>query len=470
MSFQKKIFREYDIRGIFGDDYTADFAGILARAVAAYLRENMKPGKGRAAYRFAVGHDVRPSGEQLAPRFIDALVAEGFEVIDIGVVASPLVYFSTFHLDIDGAVSITGSHNPSEYNGFKICFGTSTLHGAQIQALLKLCESFKNQPPKPAGKKGSVTKADVSDAYIDDLKARVKIERKIKVVVDAGNATACIVAPKLLTALGCEVIPLFCDIDGTFPNHHPDPTVVENLVDLQKAVAEHKADLGIAYDGDSDRIGAVDENGRPIFGDELMVLFAREILARKPGATIISEVKSSHRLYQDIAKHGGRPIMWKTGHSLIKAKMKEEKAELAGEMSGHMFFADRYYGYDDAIYASIRLLEILSRTSKPFSSLLADLPATVNTPEIRIDCPDEIKFEVVRRVRDELSKRFKINDVDGVRIDTEVGWGLLRASNTQPVVVMRFEANTEKEMSVIRKIVEDAFETATKAVKAARHQ
>ncbi|MBI3558167.1 MAG: phosphomannomutase/phosphoglucomutase [Deltaproteobacteria bacterium] len=467
MSFQKKIFREYDIRGIYGDDYTADFAGILAHAVADYFRDHMKPGKGRTSYRFAVGHDVRPSGEHLAPRFIDALVAEGFEVIDIGVVATPLVYFSTFHLDVDGAVSITGSHNPSEYNGFKICFGNSTLHGTQIQELLRLCESFKARPPAPAGRKGSVTKTDVADAYINDLKGRVKIERKIKVVVDAGNATACVVAPKLLTALGCEVIPLFCDIDGTFPNHHPDPTVVENLVDLQKAVAKHKADLGIAYDGDSDRIGAVDENGRPIFGDELMVLFAREILSRKPGSTIISEVKSSHRLYQDIAKHGGRPIMWKTGHSLIKAKMKEEKAELAGEMSGHMFFADRYYGYDDAIYASIRLLEILSRTKNTLSSLLADLPLSVNTPEIRVDCADEIKFEVVRRVRDDLGKRFKTNDVDGVRIETDVAWGLLRASNTQPVVVMRFEANTEKQLAEIRKIVEDAFETATKAVQAA---
>ena len=466
MSFQKKIFREYDIRGVYGDDYTAAFAGDLAHAVAAYFREHMKPANGRSVYRFAVGHDVRPSGELLAPKFIEALVQEGFEVVDIGVVATPLVYFSTFHLDVDGAVSITGSHNPSEYNGFKICFGRSTLHGQQIQELLKFCEGFKKLRPQPAAKMGTVVKTDVIEPYIADLKGRVKLERKVKVVVDAGNATACEIAPRLLRELGCEVIPLFCDVDGTFPNHHPDPTVVENLVDLQKAVEEHKAELGIAYDGDSDRIGAVDETGRPIFGDELLVLFAREILARKPGATIISEVKCSNRLYNDIAKHGGRGIMWKTGHSLIKAKMKEEKAELAGEMSGHMFFADRYYGYDDAIYASLRLLEIISRTRAPMSSLLADLPPAVNTPEIRVDCPDEIKFEVVSRVRAELSKRFKVIDIDGVRIETPAGWGLLRASNTQPVLVMRFEAESEQELASLRNIVELAFKAARKAIQA----
>lgn len=464
MSFSKKIFREYDIRGVYGKDYTTDFAGVLGTAVAMYFLENVKPANGRSKYRFAVGRDVRPSGEELAPRYIKALADQGFEVIDLGVVPTPLVYFSAFNLDVDGAVSITGSHNPSEYNGFKTCVGKGTLHGSTIQDLYAICERVKKDPPKAADVKGGVTKHDIIPAYLEDVKKRVKLSRKLKVVVDAGNATASEIAPKLLSELGCEVIPLFCEVDGSFPNHHPDPTVVENLEDLQKAVAKHKADIGIAYDGDSDRIGAVDEKGRPIFGDELLVLYAREILARKPGATIISEVKSSHRLYNDIKKRGGRGIMWKTGHSLIKSKMKEEHAELAGEMSGHVFFADRYYGYDDAIYASVRLLEIVANQNGPVSGLLADLPPSINTPEIRVDCEDEIKFEVVKSVHKQLAGRFKVIDIDGVRIETPQGWGLLRASNTQPVVVMRFEAESEKDLASIRKTVEDAFETAKKEV------
>lgn len=469
MSYQKKIFREYDIRGVYGKDYTAEFATLLGRSLASYVREHAKPAKGRTTYRIAVGRDARPSGDEIQPRFIEALQNDGFDVIDLGIVPTPLVYFSTFNLDVDGAVSITGSHNPSEYNGFKICVGTSTLHGEHIQVLRQLCEKAERTPTPAASRRGQLIQQDIIPAYQNEVKSRIKLERKLKVVIDSGNGTASTVAPKLLQDLGCEVIPLFCELDGRFPNHHPDPTVVENLVDLQKAVAEHGADLGIAYDGDSDRIGAVDEKGRPIFGDELLVLYAREILARKPGATIISEVKSSNRLYQDIARHGGRPIMWKTGHSLIKTKMKEEKAELAGEMSGHVFFQDRYYGYDDAIYASARLLEIVSRGSKKLSDLLSDLPPSVSTPEIRVDCDDEIKFDVVRRVRDDLAKRYKTIDIDGVRIETEHGWGLLRASNTQPVVVMRFEAQSEQELSVLRETVENAFEAAKKTIQSSRH-
>lgn len=467
MAFSRKIFREYDIRGVYGSDFTADFATLLARSVAQYFRENVKIGEGRSKYRFAVGRDVRPSGAELAPRYIQALVDEGFDVIDLGTVPTPLVYFSTFALDVDGAVSITGSHNPSEYNGFKTCVGKGTLHGDAIQKLLQIAERLSKETKTPTGPKGTVTKEDLVPRYQQDVKGRVKLARKLKVVVDSGNATGCLVAPKLLEDLGCEVIPLFCEVDGTFPNHHPDPTVLENLEDLQEAVLKHKADIGIAYDGDSDRIGAVDEKARPIYGDELLVLYAREILARKPGATIISEVKSSTRLYDDIVKHGGRPVMWKTGHSLIKSKMKEEHAELAGEMSGHVFFADRYYGYDDAIYASVRLLEILAAQQKPMSTLLADLPPALNTPEIRVDCDDEIKFDVVHRVKTELGKQFKTIDIDGVRIETPKGWGLLRASNTQPVIVMRFEAQTESDLNAIRKTVEDAFESAKKEIQKA---
>ncbi|MGE4232114.1 MAG: phosphomannomutase/phosphoglucomutase [Bacteriovoracia bacterium] len=466
--FKSKIFREYDIRGVVGEDYRPEFASLLARAVAEYFRKHRSPGNNRNQYRFAVGRDCRLSGEDLAPRFMTALVNEGFEVVDLGVVATPLVYFSTFTEDLDGAVSITGSHNPAEYNGFKICFGKSTLHGDQIQELRKITESLLGQPHSISINgcaDGNSHSIDIISKYQADLQKRVTLGKPVKVVIDAGNGTASNVAPELLRAVGCEVIPLYCELDGRFPNHHPDPTVLENLVDLQKAVLEHKADLGIAYDGDSDRIGAVDEKGRPIFGDELMVLYSREILSRKPGATIIGEVKCSHRMYQDIEKHGGKPVMWKTGHSLIKAKLKEEKAELAGEMSGHMFFADRYYGYDDAIYASLRLIEIVSNSKQPLSTLLADLPRSVSTPEIRVDCADELKFDIVSQVRSDLSKTYKTIDVDGVRIETPIGWGLLRASNTQPVVVMRFEASNDSDLEKLRLTVESAFEKAKHVVK-----
>lgn len=472
--FKSKIFREYDIRGVFGADYNADFASLLGHAVTVFYRRHSEPANSRKSFRIAVGRDARPSGNEIAPKFMDALVREGFDVIDLGIVPTPLVYFSAFHLDVDGAVSITGSHNPSEYNGFKIGFGKTTLHGSQIQEMREICEKLTahvggttNTSMPGQAAMGKVTPVDIITPYRADIKGRINISRKLKVVVDSGNGTACVVAAELLKELGCDVIPLFCELDGRFPNHHPDPTVVENLEDLQKEVAKHKADLGIAYDGDADRIGVVDEKGSPIFGDELMVLYAREILSRKPGATIISEVKSSNRLYNDIAKHGGRPIMWKTGHSLIKSKMKSEKAELAGEMSGHIFFADRYYGYDDAIYASARLLEIVANQRGPVSSLLADLPPSISTPEIRVDCPDDLKFEIVKRVKDRLATQYKAIDIDGVRIETPQGWGLLRASNTQPVVVMRFEAQSEKDLAFIRKIVEDAFEAASKEIQKA---
>lgn len=460
--FVDKIFREYDIRGIYDRDYNKDFAAILAKAVAKFLRDTLKKPSYGDTFRFAVGRDARPSGDHLAPLFKQALMDSGIEVVDLGTVPTPLVYFSTIHLDVDGAVSITGSHNPTEYNGFKLCIGKSTLHGSQIQELKGICREIEKNPPKPVNKIAKHLHVDVISMYLLDIGSKIKLSRKLKVVLDSGNGTACVVAPQLIEQLGCEVIPLFCDLDGTFPNHHPDPTELKNLVDLQAAVKKHGADLGIAYDGDADRIGAVDEKGTPIFGDELLVLYAREILARKPGATIISEVKSSHKLYNDIKARGGRPIMWKTGHSLIKAKMKEEKAELAGEMSGHMFFQDRYYGYDDAVYASARLLEILANSDKPLSWHLSDLPKTVSTPELRVDCPDEIKFDVVKLVRDELAKSFDTIDIDGVRVETKDGWGLLRASNTQPVVVMRFEASTEARLNEIKKSVEDSFRSAIK--------
>jgi phosphomannomutase/phosphoglucomutase len=332
---------------------------------------------------------------------------------------------------------ITGSHNPPEYNGFKIVCGSSTIHGEEIQAIRRLIE--QRDFLTGAGSEQSV---DVSDAYVNEIAAQFHFARRIKVVVDAGNGTGGPVMHRLLEKLDCDATELFFVMDGHFPNHHPDPTVVENLAALSAAVRDKGADLGIAFDGDTDRIGAVDENGEVVFGDRLMIVYAREILSRKPGATFIGEVKCSQLLYDDIRKRGGNPIMWRTGHSLIKAKMKESHAELAGEMSGHMFFADRYYGFDDALYAACRLMEIVAQSGQPLSAQLADLPKTFTTPEIRVDCPDHIKFEVVARVTAHFRRRHSILDVDGARVLFADGWGLVRASNTQPVLVLRFEAAT----------------------------
>ncbi len=462
-----KIFREYDIRGVFEKDFTPMFAALLGHALVEYLKGKNIPNTS-AKLKIAVGKDARPSGNILSSYFIQALLKQGVEALDLGIVPTPLVYFSSVYLKVDAAISITGSHNPSEYNGFKISVGTSTLHGEQIQEIAKLCknliENFSftfdlNSPQK-------ATPVDVITPYMQDVCSKIQITKPLTVVLDAGNGTAACVAPILIQKLGCRVIPLFCELDGGFPNHHPDPTVLENLKDLQKAVLEHKADVGIAYDGDADRIGVVDECGKPIYGDELLVLFAREILMRKPGATILSEVKCSSRMYDDIRRHGGKAIMWKTGHSLIKSKMKEENAELAGEMSGHMFFSDRYYGYDDAIYASARLLEILCSSHKTLSQHLADLPPSFCTPEIRVDCEDHLKFKIVEDVKNQLLQKYKIIDIDGVRIETSEGWGLLRASNTQPVVVMRFEAFSQEALKKIQKTIEDAFTKARNTVTA----
>jgi phosphomannomutase/phosphoglucomutase len=312
--------------------------------------------------------------------------------------------------------------------------------------------------------RGDLSKFESIRPYQEYIKGNVKLERKMRVVVDAGNGTAGIVAPSLLRDLGCEVDALYCEIDGRFPNHFPDPTIPANLKDLIDRVKKVRADVGIGYDGDADRIGVVDDQGNIIWGDQLMILFAREILKYKKGATFVAEVKCSQNLFNDIEKHGGRAIMWRTGHSLIKEKMKEEKAVLGGEMSGHIFFADRYFGYDDAIYASCRLIELLSKTDKKLSQLLADVPKTFITPEIRVDCPDEIKFKVVEKVRDELGKNYSIIDVDGVRVRFEDGWGLVRASNTQPALVLRFEALTEKRLQKIKNLVEDKVRSAVKTL------
>jgi phosphomannomutase/phosphoglucomutase len=383
------------------------------------------------------------------------LKESGCHVTDVGVVPTPLLYYSVFHLKASGAVMITGSHNPSEYNGFKVVSGTSTIHGDEIQELRRMAE----QRDFATGA-GSEKSADIVTPYVDEISAQFQFARRVKVVADAGNGTAGPVMRRIFQKLDCDATELFFDMDGRFPNHHPDPTVPGNLAALIAGVQSERADLGIAFDGDADRIGAVDDRGTIVYGDQLMIIYSREILSRKPGATFIGEVKCSQTLYDDIRKHGGNPIMWRTGHSLIKAKMKETHAELAGEMSGHMFFADRYYGFDDALYAACRLIEIVAKSAQPLSAQLADLPKTIATPEIRVDCDDERKFEVVERVKERFRKTHQIVDIDGVRILFPHGWGLVRASNTQPVLVLRFEASTPELLGQYQKAVEDAVAKA----------
>jgi phosphomannomutase/phosphoglucomutase len=442
------IFREYDIRGVAGSDFDADFAHDLGRAVGTLARAGGK----RVV---AVGRDCRLTSDAYAAALADGIVTTGLEVIDIGVCPTPLMYFALFHYDLDGGVQVTGSHNPAEFNGFKVCLGKATIYGEQIQELRRLIES--GAFATGAGRRSSRA---IIAPYQEHLAAQFgRLPRPLRVAVDAGNSVAGPVAPSIFERMGCVVERLHCEMDGRFPNHHPDPTVVENLRDLIAAMATGRYDVGIAFDGDADRLGAVDRSGRVVWGDEMLVLFARDVLAAHPGAVIVSEVKCSQRLYDDIAARGGRGIMWKAGHSLLKAKMKDTGALLGGEMSGHLFFADRYFGYDDAIYAACRLLEILAREGRSLDALLADLPPAVVTPEIRVDCPDDKKFLVADRAREYFRARYEIIDVDGVRVRFPDGWGLIRASNTQPILVLRVEARTAEQLAAYRRIIEDAVAT-----------
>ncbi len=445
MAADPKIFREYDIRGVADRDFSDAIMADLSRSIGTYLRRKC------ASRSVAVGRDCRVSSERVAKRLREGLAKTGLRVIDVGLVPTPLLYFSIHELRTDAGIMVTGSHNPPEYNGFKIGVGAGTLYGSQIQGIREVMDSGDYM--EGAGYEES---KEVIESYMKVVTENIRTPLDLKVVVDSGNGMGGIVAPELFRRLGCEVIELFSEPDGTFPNHHPDPTVAENLKDCIAKVKSSGADVGIGFDGDADRIGAVDPSGQVIYGDELLALYARQVLKENPGATIISDVKASHRLFDDIAKHGGKPILWKTGHSLIKAKMKEERALLAGEMSGHIFFKDRYYGFDDAIYAAARLFEILAVEKKSPVSLLSDLPPSFSTPELRVDCPDEIKFSVVDAARKEFERiGLKVNTIDGARIDFGDGWGLVRASNTQPVLVYRFEATSEKRLGEIRKIVED---------------
>jgi phosphomannomutase/phosphoglucomutase len=438
------IFREYDIRGRVPEELNRETAYRLGQCFGAYYVSS-------GAKRISLGRDCRLSSPELCTGVIAGLMDAGIHVVELGMVPTPLLYFSLHRLGVDGGVQITGSHNPPEYNGFKVCLGKTTIYGEEIQKLRRIGESGSF----PKGK-GSVESKEVTQPYQEEILKGIRCGRiPRRVVLDAGNGVAGLVAPELYSRMGIEVEKLFCEPDGRFPNHHPDPTLPENLKHLVQKVNDTSADLGIAFDGDADRIGVVDRRGKIIWGDQLLIIFSRDLLKRHPGAKIIGEVKCSQVLYDDIRKHGGMPIMWKAGHSLIKAKMKEEGALLAGEMSGHIFFAERYFGYDDAIYAGARLLEILSTESKELEELLAGVPSLVSTPEIRMDCPDDKKFQIVAALASEFKKEYQVIDVDGARVVFDGGWGLIRASNTQPVLVLRFEAEDQKTLQEIQKIFMD---------------
>ncbi|HEX9137214.1 MAG TPA: phosphomannomutase/phosphoglucomutase [Nitrospirota bacterium] len=465
VTFNPEIFREYDIRGIAESDLASPVIEALGRAFASYLAP-------KGLTDITVGYDARLSSKRLCDDIVRGLTAGGMNVTVLGLCPTPALYFSLYHLKPGAGVMITGSHNPAEFNGFKLCVGKETIYGEEIQKLRRIMESGdRSHVTGEKSKTWPVSQKPILPDYIDYLRKQFgnKNGSRLRIVLDSGNGTAGLVAPEVIRTMGCEVVELFSEPDGRFPNHHPDPTIPKNLAALIEEVKKGKADLGIAFDGDADRIGAVDERGNVLWGDQLMVIFSRDILKTRAAATFVSEVKCSQTMYDDIRAHGGNAVMWKAGHSLIKAKMKELGAVMAGEMSGHLFFADRYFGYDDAIYAACRLVEILRKlkatrgSDTSLSALISDLPKTYNTPEIRFDCPDSIKFKVVEKAqefflrgKDMQERPREVITVDGVRAIFEKGWGLIRASNTQPVLVMRFEAKDPDSLAFIRSTMEQS--------------
>ena len=448
MTLPSTIFRQYDIRGLVGQQLTLETARLVGQAYATFAWERL-----RQAPRVAVGRDNRPSGAELSRGIREGIVAAGGSALDVGELPTPALYFATKTLPVDGGIQVTGSHNPPEFNGFKMVLAHDAVFGDDIQVLYRLIADGK-LVSKPGG--STSTHRDLLSAYRDAIVQRnAPLARKPKVVVDCGNGVTSLIAIETLRQLGAEVVPLFAESDGTFPHHHPDPTVIENLHDLQQAVKQEKAELGIAFDGDGDRIGAVDETGEPVLGDQLLVLFGRDLVKRMGKShPVIFDVKCSEILPQMLKQAGLEPIMWKTGHSFIKMKMKEIGAPLAGEMSGHMFFGGDWYGFDDALFAAARLLAYVAKEGGPLSRLLADLPQTYSTPELRVDCPDEQKFAIVAQAAQDFKQKYPVFTLDGVRITFPQGWGLLRASNTQPVLVMRFEATSPKSLDAYRAEVE----------------
>ncbi|MGB9866961.1 MAG: phosphomannomutase/phosphoglucomutase [Bacillota bacterium] len=464
MEMNPHIFREYDIRGVFGVDLTPEVVRNIGRAYGTFiqtpqlwlLHEGWPYGsEGMSQHpTVIVGRDNRMSSPQLHDWLIEGIISAGCDVVDIGTVVTPVFYFARVHFGIEAGVQITGSHNPPEFNGFKLGKGPGTMYGAEIQ---RLKEIIQRGEFVKSGREGTVSHRDAVTPYLEDITGRIELSgRRPKVVVDCGNGTASLVAPALLQKLGCEVVPLYCESDPSFPHHFPDPVIPDNLRDLRAKVLECGADLGLAYDGDADRIGAVDDKGEILAGDVLMILFWREILPKHPGALSIIEVKCSKALIDEVKRLGGKPLLWKAGHSLIKAKMRETGAVFSGELSGHMFFADEYYGFDDAIYASARLIRLVANSGKKLSELWADVPRYFSTTEVRVDCPDGVKFQVIERIREVLRGQRETVEVDGVRADFPEfrGWALVRASNTQPVLVLRAEAESQEGLAAIKHEVE----------------
>lgn len=437
-----QIFREYDIRGIVDKDLNEDVLERIGKAYGTYIKDF-------GAKVVSIGRDCRLSSPDYSKAMTRGINSTGVDVIDIGMVSTPMLYFSLYNLAVGGGVMITASHNPGEYNGIKLCREKDSVFGEQIQRIREIAEAGEF-----ATGKGSSSERDIEEIYVGFLKENIDMKPGLRAVVDYGNGMVGAIGPRVFREFGCDMKELYVTPDGTFPNHHPDPTVEENLAQLIETVRSGKFELGIGFDGDGDRIGVVDEKGNIVWGDMLVLVFARDVISRKPGAKIIGDVKCSNRLFDGITDAGGEAIMWKTGHSLIKDKMKVEKASLAGEMSGHIFFADKFFGYDDALYASLRILEIISRTGKSLSQLLEGIPPAISTPEIRVDCPEAVKFRVVDMVKERLGRSYRIIDIDGARIEFPDGWGLIRASNTQPALVLRFEAQTEDRLLEIRELIE----------------
>jgi len=437
-----EVFRAYDIRGIVDRDFDPQWVETLGRACGTWF-------KGQGWHRAVVGRDCRHSSPEYQRRLARGLASCGLDVLVLDLVPTPIFYFAASTLGYQAGVMVTASHNPPEFNGFKVWAGETTAHSEQIQDIYEIMASGGFVQGT-----GEITSRDMVPDYLHALASAARVKKPVKVVVDGGNGTGGLITAELLRRVGCEVIPLYCEPDGNFPNHHPDPVVEKYMRDLRAKVVESGAACGIGLDGDNDRIGVVDETGRLMYGDQLLAIYARHMLKDFPGSMVIGEVKCSHLLYKDIEAHGGVPLMWKTGHSLIKAKMKETGARLAGEMSGHMFFADRYFGFDDATYAALRVVEILSEAESPLSRMLADWPRTCNTPEIRVDCPEAIKFDIVKKAQEHFARIHEVINVDGARILFPDGWGLVRASNTQPVLVLRFEAESQERLAAIRAEIE----------------
>ncbi len=449
---KETIFREYDIRGIAESELrNEDLSQLAAGLAARFGRDQVKT--------VILGRDVRPSSERIREILVTELLSYGFDIIDIGLVPTPLVYFGLFQLKADAALIITASHNPAEYNGLKIMVGRDALFGDQIKELYHLAQ--KSFPR--AENSGTLKAMNIREDYFNYIENSLKVARRLKVVIDSGNGTAALTAPELFSRLGCQVIELYCEVDGTFPNHHPDPTKLENLQDLISRVKREQADLGVGFDGDGDRIGVVSPSGRVVWGDQLLIIFCRQLLKENPGAKIISEVKASQVFFDEVKKLGGEPIMWKTGHSLIKKKIYEERALLAGEMSGHIFFNDRWFGFDDAVYAGARLIELLAAADENLDQILDTIPAVVNTPEIRVDTTEEKKFLIVEAVKRHFQSKYQVIDIDGARIIFADGWALVRASNTQPSLVVRYEARSEESLEKIRSEVEAVLQRELQA-------